>query len=366
MTTINGSGTLVSRRHQVWGTGFTIITSRGVARSDVYTQPLDESLTGQLSIGKPGMGFNNAKLPTAGSFVVEDGITLPQVILPVVPSGPLLTATASTPPAIGPLSVNFTVTPTGVGPYTYLWDFGDGQTSTQQNPTHVYTQPGEKSVTVTVIADDGGRTTQQLYVHAGIAFSVEAQFAPINTGSSPLAINFYCFPADGVAPLTYLWDFGDGSTSTQQNPSHTYTSPGDFQASVVITDSVGHKTSALLAVPILAPLSADPIRFPDIGPVGLVTTFIARIAGGRAPYTVQWDFADGFGSVELNPVHQYKREGFYNVLLRVTDADGRIFATYRSVDVGPAALFPPLDIRVLPLEQKDLKPIYGWTTVPLI
>lgn len=366
MSTIHGSGTLVSRRHQVWGHGYTILTRNGVARKDVYEQPLDESKTSRLSIADPGMGFNGGKLPAAGTFVVPDGITLPQVVLPVLPPAPHVSASSTQPPAVGPLSVDFSVTPSGgTGPYTFFWNFGDGTSSTDQNPTHIYAQPGQMSVTVTVTDDVGATTTQQLYVNAGIALSVEAQYAPINPGSAPFTVNFYAFAADGVTPLSFAWDFGDGHTDVVQNATHIYEQPGSYQAVVVVTDAEGHKTSAALAVVILAPLALDPVRIPDIGPVGLVTSFYARVSGGRPPYTIWWDFADGFGSTEANPVHQFTRVGFYNVQLAVTDADGRYATTYRAVDVGPAVLLPPVEIALLPLELQAVKPIYGWTTAPL-
>ena len=134
---------------------------------------------------------------------------------------------------------------------TYSWNFGDGTAaSTQQNPSHTYTTAGTYSAVVTVSDGKGGTgtSTQSVTVQA-----VAGNQPPtITTGSAtpasgvpPLAVAFTVAATDPDSDtLTYAWDFGDGTAaSTQQNPSHTYTTTGSYTAKVTVSDGKGGTVS---------------------------------------------------------------------------------------------------------------------------
>lgn len=156
---------------------------------------------------------------------------------------PHLTVTASASPTSGlvPVTVAFHATATGgVPPYTYSWAFGDGTTSTLQNPTHTYTAAGNYTARVTV-TDSAGTVAASSPISLSFtthALSITATASP-TTGQVPVPVTFTSTPTGGVPPYTYAWTFGDGATSTSQNPSHTYAAAGTYTADVRVMDSAG-------------------------------------------------------------------------------------------------------------------------------
>ena len=132
--------------------------------------------------------------------------------------------TASATQGCGPLKVQFTDLSTG-GPTSWSWDFGDGQTSTAQNPLITYSTPGVYSVSLTVANASGSNAIQKLnYI---IVDTVRAQFISQVGGCIPLIDTFIDQSSGGSGVITsWLWNFGDGTTSAAQNPIHTYSNGG--------------------------------------------------------------------------------------------------------------------------------------------
>jgi PKD repeat protein len=229
-----------------------------------------------------------------------------------------VTANFSGTPRTGgpPLSVSFMDLSTN-GPTSWLWDFGDGGTSSEQHPTHAYTSVGTFTVTLTAGNAFGSDVeTKSGYIQA---LGVNANFAgtPRN-GVVPLDVTFLDVSTNG--PTSWLWDFGDGSTSTLQHPTHTYTSIGTFTVS--LTASNAYSTSTR-------------VRATYITVLALVAEFKGTPLGGTAPLSVQftdlsigtptswlWSFGDGVTSSEQNPVHVYTSPGAYTVTLTATNALG--------------------------------------------
>ena len=114
----------------------------------------------------------------------------------------------------------------------WLWDFGDGETSTERNPVHTYDQPGYYTVSLTVTSRGGSDTaTKEDYIHATPPPPPIADFSgEPSSGEAPLITQFLDKTVGDVTG--WLWDFGDGQTSTEQNPSHTYRQPGDYTVSL--------------------------------------------------------------------------------------------------------------------------------------
>lgn len=358
MTAIAGSGLWISRRHAVVGSGIAIVRVRGVSHHDTVVPSVDESKTKRLVIAAPESTFGASLAPTNIHEKTESPADVP-----LAPTSTLATALiASIPPSVGPLTVNFSTAPTGgVGPYTYVWDFGDGTTSTSQNPVHTYLQPGSLSVLLTVTDSTGFVITERITVYVAITLSASIAAVPV-AGSVPLVVAFNAVPANGTAPYTYAWDFGDGGTSTLQAPTHSFSSAGLLLPTVVITDATGHHITASIALEVAPRLFADPVRIPDIGPVHLPVRFWGRVRGGTPPYTYVWDFADGFGATELDTFHVFDVEGYYNVSLFVTDSLGRVFLTFVAVNVGPVVPLQPVDQLVLDLETQPYIPLPGFTS----
>ena len=148
--------------------------------------------------------------------------------------------TLSTPFGCGPLTVDFTDTTTTTGTLTeWSWDFGDGQTSATQNPSHTYDAPGTYTVSLTVHdgVGCGGTATQSNAVQViGPVpdFSVDSA-----SGPAPHAAAFTDLTTFGAPLVAWSWQFGDGSTATAQHPSHVYPEPGTYDVTLEVGDLDG-------------------------------------------------------------------------------------------------------------------------------
>ncbi|MEM7036398.1 MAG: PKD domain-containing protein, partial [Bacteroidota bacterium] len=225
-----------------------------------------------------------------------------------------------------PLVVQFTDNSTG--PVTnYLWNFGNGNTSTLQNPAAVYVTPGTYTVTHTV--SDGTNSD----THTEVAYVTVFQDPTANfTNASPAngcVPHNVCFtdlstPGDG-AINNWLWDFGDGLTSTAQNPCHTYTAAGSYTVTLVVQDVNGCNNTIVMTN--FVNVSNTPTAAFTGGPLSacvppLTVNFNNTSSGGAAPLAYAWDFGDGNTSNAQNPSHTYTASGSFTVTLIATDQNG--------------------------------------------
>jgi len=124
---------------------------------------------------------------------------------------------------------------------TWLWDFGDGETSTERNPAHTYNNAGTYTVTLKVIGPGGWDTeTKQDYVSLTMPLVPVANFiGKPRIGDGPLIVQFTDNSSGHIE--SRLWNFGDGTNSTEQNPTHTYMhrNVGNFTVSLTVTGMGG-------------------------------------------------------------------------------------------------------------------------------
>lgn len=205
------------------------------------------------------------------------------------------------------LTVNFNEQ-SGPSATAFLWDFGDGNTSTQSNPTHVYASPGVYTVCLTVTDSCGTDSTCQSITVCptpAAAFSGQGSQLSYNfTDNSPSAAS------------SWLWDFGDGNVSTQQNPSHTYAIPGNYTVCLTITNACG-SDSTCSTFNATCPLPSAAFSDSTDG-----LTYYFSDLSGNSPTTWLWDFGDGNISTQQNPVHSYAMPGNYTVCLVATSTCG--------------------------------------------
>jgi PKD repeat protein len=137
-----------------------------------------------------------------------------------------------------PLTVNFTDMSTG-SITSWSWTFGDGGTSTAQNPSHQYTSAGTYTVSLTVTGPGGSDgETKNNYITVNPCVAPTANFVGSPTsGDAPLTVNFT--DQSSGSPSSWSWNFGDAGTSTAQNPSHVYTSAGTFTVTLTVTNPCG-------------------------------------------------------------------------------------------------------------------------------
>lgn len=246
---------------------------------------------------------------------------------------PVASFNTSPSPAAGiaPLNVQFTDTSTAPGSSiaSWHWDFGDGNTSTLQNPSHVYANPGQYTATLTVTAANTLQDIAQATVNVDPPVAPTASFTTNPSppaGTAPLNVQFTDTSAPGSGSITaWHWDFGDGNNSTQQNPSHVYNADGSYVVTLTVTNSAALQDNAQVIVnvsastPPTAAFTTSPSPAQGLAP--LVVQFTdASTPGTAAIVAWQWDFGDGNGSSDQNPQHTYTTPGSYQITLTVTDA----------------------------------------------
>ena len=129
----------------------------------------------------------------------------------------------------------------------YSWDFGDGGMSSEVSPTHTYENSGVYTVSLTVTDDNGivSNQTADDYINVMEPVVITADFSGTPTvGMPPLFVEFsdMSVPSTGFELTSWAWDFGDGATSTDQNPSHTFEALGEYTVSLTVTDDSGSST----------------------------------------------------------------------------------------------------------------------------
>jgi PKD repeat protein len=143
---------------------------------------------------------------------------------------------------ISPLTVQFTDASTG-SPTTWNWTFGDGNTSTLEDPSYTYVNDGTYDVSLTETNDFGSNTTTQTgSIVVGSTGVPAADFsAGTTSGTAPLVVSFTDMSTG--SPTTWAWDFGDGTTGSDENPIHTYTTAGTYSVSLIATNAAGSNTA---------------------------------------------------------------------------------------------------------------------------
>ena len=195
---------------------------------------------------------------------------------------------------------------------TYFWRFGDGNTSTLQNPTHTYTSAGTYNVGLEVTDTIGGGCFDSTYNTVSIAgcpLSVYFRDSTIGINSS----QFYSVVSGSSGTVFYQWNFGDGNTSTLANPSHTYSSAGPYMVSLVVSDT---NCTDSTAYTIGCNISLNSFY----SSTGLTASFTSTSTGITSAATYLWDFGDGNTSTSQNPVHTYASAGTYYASLSVFDS----------------------------------------------
>lgn len=324
----------------------------------------------------------------------------------------------------------------------WSWDFGDGNTSTSQNPVHNYSAEGSYTVALTV-TDNLGATDVSSQSVSVVAPNV-APTAGFTFTANMLDVDFVDASSDSDGTVdSWSWDFGDGNSSTAQNPSHSYAAAGTYSVNLTVTDNEGATNSSTQSVIVsdgsvttggftetgLAPAARQNLSYtidvpagatllevdtsggtgnadlvinfgsaptrnnndciqqgagnthnctitnPDEGTwfivvrgttaasgVQLDAYWTAEAVGNIAPTadfsvttadleatftdsssdsdgsisSYSWDFGDGNSSTDANPVHNYAAAGTYSVSLTVTDNEGASDTETQSVTVTEA------------------------------
>ncbi len=273
-------------------------------------------------------GAHSTKLVVTSDFGCKDSLTRNFTVYPV----PVANFT-STQICLGETTAfQNTSTLVGTGTITgWNWTFGDGATSALETPTHTYATSGTFNVTLEVTTNNG--CTHSVTLPVIVNPLPVANFTFVNA----------CFNSTlqftqtaSANTTTYLWNFGDGATSTLPNPTHQYAAPGDYQVKLVVSagavtclDSITQTVTAYaLPVPSFTVANecvTDQLIFNNTSTVPLPSTL----------GTYAWSFGDGNASTLASPSNLYAAEGNYTVKLIVTSNHGCVDSTSQQVTVWP-------------------------------
>jgi gliding motility-associated-like protein len=243
----------------------------------------------------------------------------------------------------------------GQGQMVYEWNFGDGGTSTQVNPTHVYTSVNAFTVTLKASSALGctDDTTIVLPVTTFVNKPIAGFDISITRPCVGTIVNFTDKSTSSGNISTWGWIFGDATTSTQQNPSKTLSSHGNFTAGLVVTDNSGcvsdtvYKSLLSYANPVVA-MSYPVGCLPENGEVQFTSS--VSTPDNQAVQSYLWNFGDPNAggsnpntSTQANPTHRYVA-GNYAVGLKVTTVNG-----CTTDSVWNISLFPRPEIQYGPI-----------------
>ncbi|MEJ7587886.1 MAG: PKD domain-containing protein [Ferruginibacter sp.] len=258
-----------------------------------------------------------------------------------VSAKPTVQFTTSTTTGCYPLPVKFTNQSLAGSDsiVNWQWDFGDGFSSDQPNPVHVYSTAGNFNVTLRVINSKGCLNTLSKNEHIRINPGTTAAFSNNvpKICSAPVTINFQNL-STGTGNLTYEWFFGEGSNSTLQHPSHVYNNPGSYTVKLVARNAFGCSDTITKANAFTVGNVVPAFMASDT--VCIKTSLLLNNTSTPVPSSVTWNFGDGTSSTIISPVKRYAVPGTYQVKL-LANFGSCLDSVFKTITVipGPTAVF---------------------------
>lgn len=221
---------------------------------------------------------------------------------------------------------------------SWLWDLGNNELSEEQNPVVTYPEGGIFEVSLTIVTADSciSTTTQHVCVGDPGGFggpACQAMFFFDQDLDDPFSFQFTDMSFGGAT--TWEWTFGDGSTSNEQNPTHTYAEPGVYFVSLSIAGEDCESTTAMIVLvgEDIGYNGACSALFMPFIDGETQTVFFLNLSSGDA-VTYAWDFGDGTTSNEFITFHTYQQIGVYEASLTITSADGCESTFTATIDLG--------------------------------
>jgi PKD repeat protein len=214
-------------------------------------------------------------------------------------------------------TTTFTDLTTGNNLTTWNWDFGDGTISTTPSPTHNYTNPGKYVVTL-VVGNTLGCSTTKIDTVFNHALPVVNFTNDLPCSTSPIQFSDQSTVQDANI-VAWEWDFGDGNTSTDRNPQHTYGQTGDFTVQLKAFSQFGCIDSVVSVISVIQGPVADFSW--DRGCVGEPTSFMDLTNSFGQPITSWTWLIDNQVFNQQNPQYSFTSSGTYSIVLSVSTSN---------------------------------------------
>lgn len=223
---------------------------------------------------------------------------------------------------------------------SYLWNFGDGETSPLETPSHLYSDTGSYNVKLNITSVGGCKDSLILMRAVELGKIPTAKFFAKPLSICPATPAYFYDESEGNV-TEWLWFFGDGTSSPFQNPDHQYYDTGYFDVTLVAKNSSCSDTLSLKKyIQVFPPIA----KFSAVLDCKLpyLRKFIDKSVGAK---TWEWDFGDGELSNEQSPLHTYAKTGKYTVSLKVTNGDCEFIKTdtVAIVDESPSFIYSPVN-----------------------
>lgn len=218
---------------------------------------------------------------------------------------------------------------------SYHWTFGDGQDSNDQNPTHVYGEPGVYLVCLRIEDNEGcvSEICHEVVVgepEEGCNAAFEWELI-----QGTLGVHFINHSTSNHDIISYHWTFGDGQDSNDQSPSHEYSEPGVYLVCLRIEDNTGCVSEICHEVVVGEQEEDCQAAFTwEQIPGSLQIHFHSTSTSPHDIVSYMWNFGDGHNGDGSNPYHTYEEPGTYLVCLIITDASGCVSDVCHEVTVG--------------------------------
>ncbi len=267
---------------------------------------------------------------------------------------PSAIASANPMSGIAPLNVQFTGSNSTGSDGTiasHAWDFDDGDSATIANPLHTFNMFGNYSVRLIVTDNIGVKDTAFVAIQTSAPNQPPNAIASANpmSGIAPLNTQFTganSIDSDGTI-ASHAWDFGDGDSATIANPSHTFNAFGNYSVRLIVTDNIGAKDTAFVAIQVSAP-NQPPNAIASANPMSGIAPLNAQFTGANSTdndgtiASYAWDFGDGDSAAITNPPHTFNTFGNYSARLIVTDNAGALDTAFVQIQVtAPSCIALP-------------------------
>jgi len=276
-----------------------------------------------------------------------------------LPAG--VTITASSNPSCSGSPVTFIANPEngGSNPF-YQWKL-NGTNVGSNNPVFIH-YPANNDIISCIMTSSSSCATSNPATSNAIQMSIEYQMPVVsfytydNYGPTPFTVQFYDNSLNN--PTTWLWDFGDGYTSSDQNPIHVYNNIGVYSVTLQVGNSCGTDlVSYFDYIQVIDPALLPVVQFtanPISGYNPLNVTFTNQSSANSTYFS--WSFGDDTYSNEVNPTHEYLEAGTYTVSLYASNTYG---SDYEEKTDFIQAVYPPYALLYLPTDSVNIGAHYA-------
>jgi len=268
----------------------------------------------------------------------------------------------------------------GVRPYSWEWDFGDGNISGEQNPFHTFTQVGTYTVAMTSRDALGNSYSDTCTIEIK---EVHADTHGTYEGFATEPVHFQGSALYNSSIATWHWNFGNGNESWAQNPSYTYMSKGNFTVTLTVTDVEGHSDTNTTTIVVVDPLIVE-VEGPEGCYYGIESHgwrvyyciigeeyfFDGTTQGGFPPYLWQWSINANWGVKQEDMTFIFTTVESHGIVLHVQDdhynfrdSEPIVVKSRRKLIVnaqGPTGGYPNQELQFLGAASGGHWPYYTW------